>query len=687
MSTFVNPYNFVSLGDKCSRPEKGAPMPWETDDKKLSGVIECTLETLTPLFIPRGASENDREFFSYDYTSADPKPIIPGSSIRGLIRSVFEALTNSCLSTVDEETILYKRTNEPKKAGLIFKKEDKYELYDAERVMLNTRGHRTFGTPLTLDAYKTGDRVWITKTVTAYRTPYIPNHGVTSIVPFDSPKPANAEEGYVLIGEAFLRKHHDSVFIKGKFIADVTESYKNLEKVWQLYQTKANGGVNEGSGNYRGYIKAEPLPVFFTETSSGSGKYYLSPACITKEVFYNTISTILEKQGGYQPCDSKTGYCEACRMFGTVDGESKSAIASRVSFRDAAPVSSSGWYDTPRNIILGGPKITATEFYLQDTGAAAFNYDYDINYTYKTNGKVDNTTRTPNVPKLRGRKFYWHSTRQEEAADNANVKMAKQIHPVKAGEKFTFFVNFDRVTADELSKLKLALTLAFGDEKEYTHKLGHAKPIGYGSVKIGVGKIRAYDLDSEFNLTSTEQPIAEWTPKSTTPIGELKKMLCWSDKPDNVNYPRLDGEIYKWFAKNKSTENSAFQPQFSNVLPSPLSPNAELSSDFAKGGGNRGNAGNAPNAVGNPIPEPTPKPSSVKLEDLDARRETMAEEKKKQKYDEDLAKAMVKAENTLKSFNPCNQKQRKELEKFVETYGAESKCAELCAKIKRRLGD
>jgi CRISPR-associated protein (TIGR03986 family) len=557
-------------------------MPWEKGGKKYSGKIECTLETLTPLFIPRGKDERDIEFFSYDYTSASPKPIIPGSSIRGVVRSVFEALTNGCLSTVDDETLLYRRTNEPKTPGLIVKNGDKYELYRAERVMLNTRGSHKFGKPVNPNDYKTGAEVYIKKTAKPFTTSRGFGTGLYGVDDITH-NPGNGYfKGYVLIGEAFQRKHHDAVFInKNDFVADVTDSYPNLEKVWKLYQTKANGGVNEGQGEYRGYLKADTLPVFYTKASQESNNYYLSPACITKEVFYNTIRSILEKQGAYQPCDSKTGYCDACRLFGTVDGESKSAIASRVSFRDATPVNPSGWYDTPRKIILGGPKITATEFYLQDTGADTFTYDYDITYTNST------PHRNPNDPKLRGRKFYWHSSQQENASDGANEKMKKTIHPVKEGEKFTFFVNFDRLTADELSKLKLALALLFGDGKQYAHKLGHAKPIGYGSVIIGVDKGLVFDLDADFNLTSAEPPNGEWQPDSNIPISELKKMLSWSEKPGNVQYPRSDGKIYNWFGKNKSKENSQFQPKFSNVLPTPLSPNLKLSSDFARGGGNR----------------------------------------------------------------------------------------------------
>ena len=63
-------------------------------------------------------------------------------------------------------------------------------------------------------------------------------------------------------------------------------------------------------------------------------------------------------------------------------GNSGGAIASRVSFRDAIPAANTTgwreWYDDIRTLaILGGPNVTATEFYMVDVpGSDFYNYDY-----------------------------------------------------------------------------------------------------------------------------------------------------------------------------------------------------------------------------------------------------------------------------------------------------------------------
>jgi len=125
---FVNPYTFIGLGESKSR---------SSGNGKYTGVLSCTMMTLTPLIIPNAANEHafskreqrvvDRwnkknsssalreesgiksyDFYSYDNPEGDREnkkssPVIPGSSIRGMIRSAYEALTDSCLSTIDLE--------------------------------------------------------------------------------------------------------------------------------------------------------------------------------------------------------------------------------------------------------------------------------------------------------------------------------------------------------------------------------------------------------------------------------------------------------------------------------------------------------------------------------------------------------------------------------------------------------
>ncbi len=69
----------------------------------------------------------------------------------------------------------------------------------------------------------------------------------------------------------------------------------------------------------------------------------MAPACISKEVFSQSIENLLQQQGGYQPCERRDHVCPACALFGMIpkgaaQGEEATggARASRVRFEDAA---------------------------------------------------------------------------------------------------------------------------------------------------------------------------------------------------------------------------------------------------------------------------------------------------------------------------------------------------------------
>lgn len=98
------PYNFVPLreGGKTRVSEQNM-----RDRSLLDGKIACRLTVQTPLFIPNTSGDRkDRVFYSYDDLTgvlwqelkSPEHPVIPGSSIRGVLRSTFEAAANGCMS-------------------------------------------------------------------------------------------------------------------------------------------------------------------------------------------------------------------------------------------------------------------------------------------------------------------------------------------------------------------------------------------------------------------------------------------------------------------------------------------------------------------------------------------------------------------------------------------------------------
>ena len=139
---FINPYIFVPISNKEPQRIKFEDLDLDISDK-LDGCIECTLETKSSVFIPnttRTFEYGFNEFFSYDdladrnkkdIPKENPKyPRIPGSEIRGMVRNIYEQLTDSCLSVIDKENLAVKRSPKPKWAGVWDRETDK--LYKAD---------------------------------------------------------------------------------------------------------------------------------------------------------------------------------------------------------------------------------------------------------------------------------------------------------------------------------------------------------------------------------------------------------------------------------------------------------------------------------------------------------------------------------------------------------------------------
>lgn len=146
---YINPYNFIPYGGNVERK----PRNEETaSEPLLTGEIKCSLTVKTPLAIPdaeeRVMSKEKEDHYIYPFMTAGGVPIIPGSEIRGMVRNVYEMITNSCFSIINCN-ILSQRDGQPlKKAGLLQwdSAKKQWQLYEANR--------RAYFTKTTLNAAK-----------------------------------------------------------------------------------------------------------------------------------------------------------------------------------------------------------------------------------------------------------------------------------------------------------------------------------------------------------------------------------------------------------------------------------------------------------------------------------------------------------------------------------------------------
>lgn len=583
---FINPYTFVPISDKEPQRIKFEDLDLDISNK-LDGLIECILETKSSVFVPNTTKTFEygfNEFFSYDDLSGrkkedipkeNPKyPRIPGSEIRGMVRNIYEQLTDSCLSVIDDKNVPIKRSAKPKKAGVWDRETDK--LYKAERKAIGEEKLNE----LFDNVNKQSDKKSITGTELFIKCNAKNYVKYCSLQDFEE-----AQRGFALKGESFLKKSNESIIVSDLVDEECTLTQQDKDRfqaVLDRYDKKTKNGneYDDYKNAYNSNIRY--LPVFYEKVED---KLYLAPAMMTKEVFENTISEILEHNHfKHHACNSNTGFCPACRLFGTI--ADKKSLASRLRFTDTE-VFENVEFDVPRFIpVLGTPKYSSTEFYLKkpkDSKAAMWNYDY---YTVNKKGDKGIEKLATYKAKLKGRKVYWQGAdklknernldaqklfekgNQSKTGKN-NIKIRSAGRALMAGAKTKFKVYFEDISEEELAALLYSLTLG----NDCNHRIGRGKPYGMGAVKVNIEKLnlRTYSFeDGKLSITENAADPKIYKMKDLWEENkryiELYSIPLSEGEEKLVEYPTpADGkEIFKWFANNRGSVQA---PKIDQCLP------------------------------------------------------------------------------------------------------------------------
>ncbi|HHY73701.1 MAG TPA: TIGR03986 family CRISPR-associated RAMP protein [Bacillus bacterium] len=583
---FVNPYTFIPLIDECVRQNYSELKLKE----KFTGYIECELETKTPIFIPNTTSDKALDFAakgrgkSYDFYSytdlnngqskKEPEPIIPGSEIRGVIRSMYEALTQSCLSSINEDESFHKRSSVPGEPAIFYKHSDgKWYLEKADRYRVNTGLPKSKCKKVNnFDDFEEGQEVYF-------------SHKGTCVLEINADKMSgeNVKKGYIHKTNKFNKKH-EAIFSPQKE-RNIIEKFNNeealkmidsLKQVISVYDNNIKKDDNGQQKEPSIYAKMrlgenDKILIYYNKRNvNGQTIYYLTPASISQEVFITKLSDILLYQGNYAPCQKKDCICSACSLFGMVSR--RDALSSRLRFTDAVLEQKrndyTALYNKPSVLNeLSSPKPSATEFYLErPNGAELWNYDYAGKWI-KINKQNVLKTSEDYIPKVKGRKFYWHNQDWRKNVHPLGCqklnKLNAMVRPLNGGIIFSFKIFFDGITEDELKNLTWTLNLGSNDN-DLCHKIGMGKPLGLGSIKLRVkeikerkvcltgGKIKRDVLPLNNIINENEIP----SMISTTAYDYVKKVSSFNQAPKNISYPvGKDGKnrekVFLWFVGNR----------------------------------------------------------------------------------------------------------------------------------------
>lgn len=544
------PYNFVPLPERviAFRNQPGSIIAMDQSvyhDDRYTGWLDVELETLSPVYVRAGLSperyaimerqekdSNDKtphldkernrpEFF---HTGDPDVPVIPGSSLRGMIRALCEIIGHGKLSPVSDQALVYRAVGDRSSHGRAYRLE-----------LMEEQGSQTRLAPKMLAGYirKQADGWYIQPAENLNPAdPSSPTHARLNDWDLPANKPANwqgykeAFEIYVQCGpdrfesvnnnrveikrvtvtsasevmkpglrKAVLartgpapRKHSDAVIFppasvpKSDWIRipdgtrvgepDLVAAY--LDQVTKTGKSNQHELLGSPDGVLRDYY-----PVMYV-MKGGKLRFFGHTQMFRMPYRYSPQGLLPDEHKDPGTLDL------AQAMFGTVRDQ-RSGAAGRVFVEDARlhPKQDEGrlWLeDNPVVMpkILGGPKPTTFQHYLTQPEP-----DSEYGRGLKTYNDVGQTT-------LRGHKLYWHKPKnlargafEERPLDETQKGKDKQhtyMKPVRDGVRFRFRVRFENLLPEELGLLWWAVKLPA--KGEFAHKIGMGKPLGLGSVRL-----------------------------------------------------------------------------------------------------------------------------------------------------------------------------------------------------------
>jgi CRISPR-associated protein (TIGR03986 family) len=545
------PYNFVPLPDQVVAAE---PVPDQDQyhADRYTGYFDVTLTTEAPLYVrgmlteqeakDKDANKNKPEFFQ-----VGGRPVIPGSSLRGMIRSLVEIITFSKMSRVSDKPKIFFRAVAAKsddplgkyykevtgqlgskiRAGFLKKDGSNWLIIPAEQ-----REGKTFAKVRDLDnaGRVPANPLNVKNIIHLNDARYVVQYhdvmidevvstkaGLRATV--RSPRSGEARQG-VLVCTGNMSE-------AGRAGGRVATGRRNFTVVFgesndAMPLRISPQAVKDYADGLTPFLREQPFdenwgclidgrPVFYVPPQQGEDVYYFGhapfsriPAMLTYIDENNQRKRRAVTPRDFIPRgvgDNPTHYDMAEAMFGYVDkgdkkatqGEKSRAYASRVSITDARPVEGQrDFYEeefTPK--ILGGPKPTTFQHYLEQSANAQ-------------KADLKHYASASNETKIRGHKLYWRQKgirvenvkedqdKVKQGGDTQHTKMK----PVKAGVRFAFRVYFENLSKAELGALAWALELPVS--AAHRHQLGMGKPYGMGTVKLEPKLVLREDVKARY---------------------------------------------------------------------------------------------------------------------------------------------------------------------------------------------
>ncbi|SHM92312.1 CRISPR-associated protein [Caldanaerovirga acetigignens] len=534
------PYNFVPLPEIVVTAVNSADELPDHDryhHNKYTGYFDVTLTTRSPLyircpftleeFLRQEQGEDERRYTSFRqqakntphffYTRDPGQPVIPGSSLRGMLRSLLEIVSYGKVQWVTEKQLFFRTVDNTAvgqyyrsrmtgkiEAGFLRRTARGYvikvcQIARVHRDRLNGRLYIGQGPNQTPrwngEPPHQWARVWVT----------LSNNG-KFVKELSYTERSGWQEGVLVITGDVPRKKKEFVFLWPDVNSEeihvpekLLERFHDDDQItqWQeraFPKDEPDKNCRERNGMLRKNPPDPGDPVFFLRedgklTFLGRAQmfrlpYVNSPLMLVPEELRRPEDIdYAEALFGFARTREELEDMKRRRVIQKIpkQGDKKRAYASRVFVTDAVLVEDQTdiWLSDRPVVpkILASPKPTAFQHYLvQPSSEKSELKHYD--------------SKTPEETVIRGHKRYWlqgERTVEDIIETNEvsnNSTQHTQFKLIKPGVRFKFRIYFENLSKRELGAICWVLHPLGDPVKEYCHQLGMGKHLGMGAVKL-----------------------------------------------------------------------------------------------------------------------------------------------------------------------------------------------------------
>lgn len=477
------PYNFVPLSNQIVIPLWGSDVSHTKPFADgISGVIPYTLEALTPIMV--GGNQTGQAPATIHFYQESGHYAIPGSSIRGMLRSVLEIATFSRMALVDDQRKAFRDLQHDDYKDYLTNKnrKDAFEplakggwlkFNAAENIWQITPcdyakiDHHLLGMGNIKSLSMTEKyNLWRPKPLTVKFTPGRPDrhkhskdkHGKDKYLYYIKAESFNSgsTDGTLVFTGSSPTKHMEFIFFNPTH-SKITLEQKVMNDFLEIHKDREN---------WKYWKKHPEIPVFCLVDKNNPNRIAsLGLAQMYQLPFANSTHELISHTKPEHIHFDENEFDFAQLLFG-VDGKLKGRIDCLT-----APLEGTEQWATQQQGVLSAPKSSYYPNYLTQTKR-------NPNNNLKTAMDEDAT--------ISGWKRY--PVRDKESpvthSPNGNLDTESKFTPLAKGSNFNGKIVFHNLLPIELGALFWALT--WGQDPKLRHSLGLAKSFGFGQCRITI---------------------------------------------------------------------------------------------------------------------------------------------------------------------------------------------------------